>query len=118
MKSQLLTLAIALSSSIVFADKKMEDLKGPEKQAMILLKTCDKDKSGNITRAEFAHSEFCKALVRREGAEEANKAFAKADNNKDGKLSKNELERMDYHVEGPGSKKPGKRKARAKGKGK
>ncbi len=117
MKSQLLTLAVALCSSIVYADKEQE-LRGPEKQAMILLKTCDKDKSGDLTKAEFSRSDFSKALVRRQGEEEASRTFTKADNNKDGVLSKGELERMNYHLDGSGSNKKGKHKVHAKGKGK
>ncbi len=117
MKSQLFTLAIALCYSIVYADKEQE-LRGPGKQAMILLKTCDKDKSGSLTKAEFSRSDFSKALVRRQGEEEASRTFAKADNNKDGVLSKGELERMNYHLDVPKSNKKGKHKAHVNGKGK
>lgn len=104
-------------SSIVYADKEQE-LRGAEKQAMILLKTCDKDKSGDLTKVEFSRSDFSKALVRRQGEEEASRTFAKSDNNKDGVLSKGELERMNYHLDVPKSNKKGKHKAHVKGKGK
>ena len=120
MRSKLLIIAItSLSTFALAADGDKDQPRSPENQAAAIIKKCDTDGNGTISKKEFHKSEACKEITRKHGADDANKEFAHADNNKDGELTKSEIARMDYVNRGkPGAKKHKKGKAKAKGKGK
>jgi len=116
MKSKLLIIAItSLTSLALAADGDKEHPNSPENQAASIIKNCDANGNGTISKKEFAKSRICKEITHKHGADDADKAFSHADNNKDGELSKSELARMDYLNKGkPGAKK--RRKGKGKGK--
>ena len=96
MKSSILSLAIAaLAGFALAAEREKGELKDPDDLADHIIRHCDEDKNGTISRKEFALSPICQEIRKKHGAEEVAKQFADADNNNDGELTKNELSRMD-----------------------
>ena len=120
MKSTILTIAIAMMTTLAFAaegDKKPEGKgKGgdPAARAEGMLKQMDTDKDGKVSKEEFGKSKLAERAKEKGGDEGVGKMFDRLDENKDGSLTKDELGKMGGKGKGP----DGKGKPEGKGKGK
>ena len=124
-KKNLLVVATALvaglSLGIAQADDKKPEGKGkgkgdPAKRAEMMLKKLDKDKSGTISKEEFASGPMAERFKDKEGA--LDKIFAARDTNGDGELDKKELAAPPKRGKGKGPRPDGKGKDKPEGKGK
>jgi len=75
----------------------------PSERADALIKKCDKDGNGTLSKEEFAASPMGERMKDKEGA--LDKMFAGRDKNKDGELDKAELSAPPKGGKGKGAKK-------------
>lgn len=107
MKSTILSLSLVLVAGLAMAadgDKPGAKGKGgpvdPAKRAEMMLKKLDTDKSGGISKEEFAAGPMAK---RANGDQEKiDKAFGRIDKDGDGSITKEELEKMPAPKPGAG----------------